>query len=102
MRKIRNFRRQNALSFECSSSSSLDDTVVEPCLDKALLQEEKSGVYIVSQTFKDRVHVKVPGVRLGSSRGGMRDLLHVEAQIKDLKRLPDFGYGHDNYLLDFF
>ena len=30
----------------------------------------------------------------------MKELLHVEQQIKDMQVMPDFGYTTDNYLLD--
>ena len=30
----------------------------------------------------------------------MKELLHVEQQIKDMHVMPDFGYTTDNYLLD--
>lgn len=29
----------------------------------------------------------------------MKDLIHIEKQIKDMGTLPDFGYGEDNYIL---
>lgn len=39
-------------------------------------------------------------MRFGQSKAGIKDLIHVEEQIKELGIMPDFGYHCDNYLIE--
>lgn len=54
---------------------------------------------LTSPTFGDQIRIKSPSVKFGSSRNALKDLKHVEEQIKDFSILPDFGYAEDNYIL---
>lgn len=76
------------------------DEIVKECRDQSLVQHEAEAVYIVSPTFKDRVKVKLPNARFGSSKSALKELIHIEEQVKDLCGFPDFGYGTDNYIFE--
>ena len=99
MQQLRRRDASKALDESLSDISSGDE-IVKECRDKRLVQHEAEAVYIVSPTFKDRVKVKVPDARFGSSKSALKELIHIEEQVKDLCGFPDFGYGTDNYILE--
>jgi fructosamine-3-kinase len=55
-------------------------------------------VKFTSPVFGDSFKIQTKN-EFGSSKHALRDLKHVETQIRDLSVMPDFGYGTDNYLI---
>lgn len=45
------------------------------------------------------IKIKNPKIKVGSSKEGLKDLIHIEKQINDMSIMPDFGYQQDNYIL---
>ena len=50
--------------------------------------------------FGSQIKITNPSVAIRPSRNGLKDLKHIENQIKDLDIMPDFGYAEDNYILN--
>ena len=64
------------------------------------IKKEDGNVYLISPTFGDKIKIRNPAVRFGSSKNALKELMHVEEQILGMGVLPDFGYDQDNYILD--
>jgi hypothetical protein len=63
------------------------------------IKHSNNTVQLISPTFGDKITIHSPRCDFGTSKNGLRDLQHVEGQIRDLSVLPDFGYSEDNYIL---
>lgn len=68
--------------------------------DLIKVDEQSGAVSITSPTFGDTIKILKPTLRFGSSQTCLKDLKHVENQIKSMSVMPDFGYAEDNYLID--
>ena len=80
-----------------SSEDEENDRVKE--VKSPYIKSTEETVELISPTFGDSIKIRRPSVRFGSSVNALKDLKHVEAQIKDLSIMPDFGYAEDNYLI---
>lgn len=96
------FEESDEESLQTSEEDDSDnDRVVETKENPYIVRDEETkSVYLTSPTFGDKIQIYNPQVRFGTSVNAMKDLKHVEGQIKELKVLPDFGYAQDNYLLE--
>ena len=83
---------------EDDSGDSEDDAV--QCTESPYIDITKSSVYLISPTFGDKIRIRKPKCRFGTSKLALKELKHVEEQIMAMGVLPDFGYDTDNYILD--
>lgn len=84
---------------EDESNEDDEDAVVDgvsPYIEK----DERGNVLLTSPTFGNKISIRRPVVRFGSSKNALKELKHVEEQIQEMGVLPDFGYDQDNYILD--
>jgi hypothetical protein len=88
------------MSSSVSGDDDPDDDIVYRIADEnPYIQRQGDSVLIMSPTFGDKIRIKNPQCKFGSSKNALKDLKHVEHQIKELSVLPDFGYAEDNYIL---
>lgn len=79
------------------SETSSDDEIV---FDSEFIKTLGQTVVLTSPTFGDKIFITNPKCKIGSYKSGLKDLKHIEQQIKTMGILPDFGYQEDNYILD--
>ena len=81
------------------SSDRSDFFVTSECKRGPLFTKIDDTVILTSPIFGSRIKISNVKVKFGTSKAALRDLKNVENQIKQLKSMPDFGYGEDNYIL---
>lgn len=81
------------------SADSEADIVVEDFDNPLITYGEHNTVMLTSPTFGDTIKIRNPQVKFGSSKNALRELKHIEEQMKGMSVLPDFGYSEDNYIL---
>lgn len=83
-------------------SDNSEDDIVHEVQQSPFINYDKNrkDVILTSPVFGDSITIKKPSLKFGSSKNALKDLKHVENQIKELSVMPDFGYAEDNYLLN--
>lgn len=62
-------------------------------LQSQYIHENKDEVILTSPTFGTKLKIKNPSVKFATDTDNLKELKHIETQIKNLELTPDFGYG---------
>ena len=83
-----------------SQSSESSDSDYE--MNEFSITRDKEKIQLQSPVIGDTLTLRAPQQehwRLQTTRAGLKELKKVEQQIQH-NVMPDFGYAHDNYLLE--
>lgn len=70
---------------EVSDSDNQSEEVIEDPDNKYIRRDNANNcVYLTSPTFGDAVKIKNPLIKIGTSKSSMKELKHVEVQIRDM------------------